>query len=68
MTKQRPLYLTYEYTIFILMLTDIHIFSQFLCWTKNINNNFWTLDEAGVPKHRPKCERNLTSNDFKSKI
>ena len=31
MVKQRSIYLTYEYTIFIIMLTNFRIFSQFLC-------------------------------------
>ena len=45
MVKQRSIYLTYEYTIFIIMLTNFRIFSQFLCWFEN-KKGLWSFKEA----------------------
>ena len=58
MVKQRSIYLTYEYTIFIIMLTNFRIFSQFLCWFEN-KKGFWSFKEArlGLLKKKKKQKK-----------
>ena len=60
MVKQRSIYLTYEYTIFIIMLTNFRIFSQFLCWFEN-KKGFWSFKEArlGLLKKKKKKKKAL---------
>lgn len=64
MVKQRSIYLTYEYTIFIIMLTNFRIFSQFLCWFEN-KKGFWSFKEArlGLLKKKKTEKKSPVSNN-----
>ena len=68
MVKQRSIYLTYEYTIFIIMLTNFRIFSQFLCWFEN-KKGFWSFKEArlGLIKKKKTEKKSPVSNNNKNK-